>query len=256
MDKPLVVFCFFTYGQDLEFVRVSAAHARKFVPRSQVYIFDDAQHPVTEEGAAELDKLAVYRKTTFPRNGNLNGKDCVLGIHEAMGAALEESGSKWVFKLDSDTLITRALLMDLVNVAQVDALGFSSTCDKFPWRAYGCCYGYRDTVAAKIRKLIARWFRQDMAHNRHLCRHFEEDLVFSSVLEASDIPFGFADIDKGKATGFLQAWNYAEGATLNPRCRAFNVGNVNVLPHTKDLPRDRRRALALEVLKQAATRLA
>lgn len=84
----------FTHPPDYPAAAVAARALRAHGVR--VFLAIDAKDPrLTVEGCTVV-------RTDFPRNGNLNGKACVLGILRTLAANAD--GGEWSLKVDSDAL--------------------------------------------------------------------------------------------------------------------------------------------------------
>jgi hypothetical protein len=82
----------FTCSKHVEAARIAAKSASRFF--NVVLAFDQ------KDEIPDVDYKVV--KTTFNRNGNLNGFDCALGI---AGVLMDHMDGDWVVKLDSDMVI-------------------------------------------------------------------------------------------------------------------------------------------------------
>lgn len=95
----------------------------------RVHLAIDRSHPVPAvEGATII-------RTSFPRNGNLNGKACVIGQLETMASLADDDG--YHLKVDSDALVMGLRWLDcrdedLVGVHHPGGQSF-----------YGFCYAVK-----------------------------------------------------------------------------------------------------------------
>lgn len=95
------VFCIFSYGEDAYMLGQCVRALRRLgATRSNTYIFDDANNPLPYP-----IPNTQYRQTTFNRNGNLNGTECVDGELLCMYEASKETNAHVVVKVDSDVII-------------------------------------------------------------------------------------------------------------------------------------------------------
>lgn len=139
----------FTYAGDAQEAVACVRCARTALPGALVTVADDSAFPVPEEvRRAFLAYGARYKRTDFPRNGNLNGPECVRGIIStlAAGAAPDDI----VIKIDSDTvLLSGAWLREMER----DGLDWYSTgygldhCEGAERGAYGNCYAMSGRAA-------------------------------------------------------------------------------------------------------------
>lgn len=103
-------FNVFTYNEDQDVLPYCVdAVLKVFKDNCKIFILDDNNHPMDEsivDGIVKKDNCITYRKTTFERNHNLNGKECCLGMMEQY--ILNSNGDKEgvTVKLDPDTIIT------------------------------------------------------------------------------------------------------------------------------------------------------
>jgi hypothetical protein len=128
----MIPACIFTYSGDALPLRecVRGIIAAGLMP----FVFDDADSPLPRHMVAWLESQgAAYHQTDFPRNGNLNGTDCCIGILSSMILAMHQARSRIAFKVDSDTLI----IDPLPFIEQ--STGVYSTAQNRR-AAFGCCY--------------------------------------------------------------------------------------------------------------------
>ena len=99
-----LVGCWFSFRGDAPCLRESVEHWREFVG-GEVAIFDEQVKPIPDDHlrpfVAEGD---MVERTGWPRGGNLNGWDAVLGILDSMERACLRFGATHAFKIDCDTL--------------------------------------------------------------------------------------------------------------------------------------------------------
>lgn len=115
----------FTYARDAYCLGQCLAALDKLPERSkmEIYVWDDAAHPCPYAPPG-----VHYEKTAFKRNGNLNGRDCVLGMLLCMQRSIDLSGADVVAKIDCDTY---ALRLDRLLLGADDSMkGIRITADE------------------------------------------------------------------------------------------------------------------------------
>lgn len=113
----IVVFC---YRGEEEILPMSLGRAHAALPEAQIHLFDDDKDPLRPDTVAMLKERTgcTYRTTTFDRQRNLNGKECVVGELSCMLQAMDEDNNKegYVLKMDPDTFILRPnLFLDAIE---------------------------------------------------------------------------------------------------------------------------------------------
>lgn len=133
-----LTFCYFTFSLDGETVIQAVRSLRRTYPDNPVHIVQDAAALLSQE---HRDILASYNckfcMSDFPRNGNLNGKACTLGILSQLRA----TGSDWVVKIDSDTVVTKDLFNPLMATNKRAQFLYQDP-TQHDW-CYGLCYALR-----------------------------------------------------------------------------------------------------------------
>lgn len=116
--KKITILMFCYYGEK-DILPITLKQVFTAIPKADVFLLDDSTNPLPYSTVSELlnkfDRLH-YEKTTFERNKNLNGPECVLGELDCMVRCMDEVGNKdgYVVKMDPDTLLLR---VDLVMEA-------------------------------------------------------------------------------------------------------------------------------------------
>lgn len=109
MNTEDIVVCYFSYRGDEDCIKQSIRSIRANMPRSKIYVFDDDYHPCKNPDNIDCDK---YIRTEFNRRGHLTGMECCLGMQACMAQAAEETGAKWVMKVDCDTMLVRTSFLE------------------------------------------------------------------------------------------------------------------------------------------------
>lgn len=135
----------FTWPKDYEMAGIAARALRNCGVRT--YLAIDSKDPRVHIDGASLVS------TNFPRGGNLNGMDCMVGIVDTLAAVAREEDD-WVLKVDSDTLVhSLDWLWDVPTEATLAGTGHDPA--KNDGRTlYGCCYAMRPSGIAALREQI------------------------------------------------------------------------------------------------------
>lgn len=95
-----MIYCIFCYKNDAELVPMCVERVKELDPEAVIYLADDAAAPMPDSVTPEGCR---YFRTQFRRGGNLNGLEAVAGVLDTLRWCLEDSGERWVVKLDCDT---------------------------------------------------------------------------------------------------------------------------------------------------------
>ena len=94
----------FTYAGDAQEAVACVRCARTALPEAVVTVVDDSAAPVPPEARRALVAYgARYRRSSFPRCGNLRGPECVRGIIATLAKGAADGDT--VVKIDSDTAL-------------------------------------------------------------------------------------------------------------------------------------------------------
>lgn len=144
-----IAVVYFTYGGDAEFLGLSLEALELLRNREgdevSVFVFDDANAPL-----AVVPEGVVYEQTSFAREGNLNGVECVDGMLEAYARVFERTGADWVIKCDSDVCLNDVEWLrgyDVRAVAQVGTSHVQSFCS-------GACYAVSAAGVAAVQQVL------------------------------------------------------------------------------------------------------
>lgn len=152
----------FSYSGDASEAVACVRCARMSVPYAGVTVVDDASNPVHEDIAAALRCLgADYVQSTWERNGNLRGADCIRGMLSEMCREAEDDDI--LVKIDCDT----ALLDDGWLRWMIDhpacPMYASGDFVNGAWRIYGCMYALRGWVARRLYRELDWTLLEDLA---------------------------------------------------------------------------------------------
>lgn len=101
---PVVIF---TYTAD-SLLMLECVGALIDAGLKRVFIYEEAEKPLTAECKAALPPEVIVRQSVFARGTNLNGHACIAGMARCYLDVLEETGHSHVIKIDSDTLVLDA----------------------------------------------------------------------------------------------------------------------------------------------------
>lgn len=90
----------------------------------QIHVIDDCHHPISHDAVIHLachGKRVSYRRSSFVRQGNLNGPAAVAGILAEMRKSCGDAPGISL-KVDSDTLVIKGNWLDLCLQNQVTML--------------------------------------------------------------------------------------------------------------------------------------
>ena len=143
----------FTYAGDADEALVCVRCAAAALPEAVITVVDDESAPIVERARTALVEAgARYCQTSWPRNGNLRGPDCVRGIISTLARGARDHDI--IVKIDSDTLL---LSGDWVRDMRYTGLVFHASGYQVPSHpsersAYGPCYaisGWAARLAAE-----------------------------------------------------------------------------------------------------------
>lgn len=158
----------FTYAGDAQEAVACVRCARTALPGALVTVADDSAFPVPEEARnAFLAYGARYRRTNFPRNGNLNGPECVKGIISTLAGGVADDDI--VVKIDSDTALLSGGWIESMSGAGLDWY----CCGTGARRFYGLCYA----MSGRVARLAA-----DALQHENLPENAPEDLTIGRTV--------------------------------------------------------------------------
>lgn len=95
----------FTYSGDSYIIRETVMCAVQALPEAHVVVIDEADKPSPPEIRREVEDMgAEWRVSSWNRRGNLNGKQCILGILSEMAYSAGDDNDLLI-KLDADTCL-------------------------------------------------------------------------------------------------------------------------------------------------------
>lgn len=111
MKQVKLTVVIFSFRGEEDILSYSLMQLHDVLPQASIHVFDDAGDPMRPNIVSRFETAfnVKYKKTTFDRKKNLNGKECVVGelgsMVEAMDADNNTNG--FVIKMDPDTLVLR-----------------------------------------------------------------------------------------------------------------------------------------------------
>lgn len=138
----------FTYAGDAEEALVCVRCAAAALPEAVITVVDDSAAPVPPEARRALVAYgARYRRSSFPRCGNLRGPECVRGIISTLAGEAEDDDV--IVKIDSDTLLlSGGWVRDMQsNGLALHASGYQVPRNPSERSAYGPCYAISGRAA-------------------------------------------------------------------------------------------------------------
>lgn len=94
-----MLYVSFTFATDAPLLALAARRIQALDANAIVVAVDDPEHPTPPEMRADG---IIYRESSFPRSGNLNGLDCIAGMLATMSDLMDEFDSDHIVKFDSD----------------------------------------------------------------------------------------------------------------------------------------------------------
>lgn len=138
----------FTYAGDAQEAVACVRCARTALPEAVVTVVDDSAAPVPPEARRALVAHgARYRRSSFPRCGNLRGPECVRGIIATLAKGAADGDT--VVKIDSDTaLLSGGWVRDMQrNGLALRVSGYQVPSHPSERSAYGPCYAISGRAA-------------------------------------------------------------------------------------------------------------
>lgn len=239
----------FTFGPDGACSVESIARARTLYPESLIIVWYDKAKPLDGSTMLRLKGLAEVRGTYFPRNGNLNGRDCFEGMVTCYKYGLERRPGEYSMKLDADTLIVRRQSQDKAVRDKVYAAAWCW--DTWAFSGTGCLLSpdlVEDMHAAVVNKTtipgVPLSGNEDLCTGAYAC-HLSDG---REVREWRYSPAG----------GYAASYQYSKAKVpVSEYLRRFEVvtfGERALLP--KDLTEDQKRTRAAGEMAAAQKLLA
>lgn len=94
-----MLYVSFSFAADAPLLALAARRIKSLDTSAVIVAVDDPEHPTPPE--MRTDGI-IYRESTFPRGGNLNGLDCISGMLLTMAELMDIYDSDHIIKFDSD----------------------------------------------------------------------------------------------------------------------------------------------------------
>ena len=145
----MIRFFIFSYAGDANEAVACVRCIRMSVPYAGITVVDDAASPVHEDIAAALRSLgADYVQSSWDRQGNLHGADCIRGMLSEMCRETEDNDI--LVKIDCDTALLDDGWLRWMDDHPACPMYASGDFVAGTWRIYGCLYALRGWVAKRL----------------------------------------------------------------------------------------------------------
>lgn len=219
----------FTYAGDAQEAVACVRCARTALPGALVTVADDSAFPVPEEvRRAFLAYGARYKRTDFPRNGNLNGPECVRGIISTLAG--DAADDDIIVKFDSDTALLSGEWVRNMHGVGLDWYACGCGARRF----FGLCYA----MSGKTARLAG-----EALEHATLPENAPEDLTIGrTVIDLCGMERGHfaAPWTPMNRAGRWSWWNW-DSSTTDPEdyARSYDVVNVGN-PRPPHIPKSAR----------------
>lgn len=145
------VYVCFTCLRDSDLLPLHYQALRQAVPGVRVYYVFSLE----ERNDASVPQGATKVLTDFPRNGNLLGLDCHLGMLRTMQAISERHGNANVIKIDSDVCFRSDYFLTTLG-QEHDMVGVAPALEYY---CKGTCYGMTHDLITKVIHYLTHGYR-------------------------------------------------------------------------------------------------
>lgn len=151
MNKKMTV-CMPAWSGESEILPLTLGAAMRAWPEASFTILDDRDNPLPKHVRKALPSPVRYKQTSFDRQRNLNGIDCVRGlVTEYLEAAeLDGNNDGFIVKLDPDTIVLRG--EHLQEHMEAGAEMYASTTERGLFS--GACYAASVAVMKRVQKAV------------------------------------------------------------------------------------------------------
>lgn len=173
----------FTYARDAPEAVVCVQCAQRALPEAVITVVDDEKDPVADSVRRQLeDAGAIYSQSSFPRNGNLRGPECVRGIIATLAKDIKEDDL--VIKIDSDSLLLNGEWVYEMQLKKFVLWGAGYQNPKNPSErsVYGSCYALRGEAVHVANTTLQSMelpplAPEDLSIARAVQEHFDQDRI-------------------------------------------------------------------------------
>lgn len=115
-----LAFVYFTYRNDQTLLGYSIESLKRLSSRYDidVYVVDDSTNSMKT-----VPEGVIYKKSSFKRNGNLNGLECLSGMIDIYKWILGSENYVWVIKIDPDVYVNDLSWMENLNPNDIYQVG-------------------------------------------------------------------------------------------------------------------------------------
>lgn len=176
-------YVFFSFREDRDCLAQALRGIRHFDPSAKIAVFDDHAAPLPE--APDVD---LYERTAFDRGGNLNGRECVLGMLACFHHVRDAWNPEFIIKIDCDTIpLDPIYYVD----RRFDLLGSSP----YPGICFGPCYVLRPRILPGALSFAARSVDLIPAEDQAISRLVREAGGLVEMIGFADSPRFLAGFD-------------------------------------------------------------
>lgn len=210
----------FTYLGDADLIKGFIRNMKQVVPYAYVHIIADAANPLPKELISYIRKVPKvdYRESLFKRNGNLNGKEAIVGILNTMLSTSPKGEDSISIKIDTDTIISKDTWIQKFANSRTKYLASPRP---LAGVFSGVCYAFKRDLLEKTALQAQRTPLYDTA---------PEDICVGCLAVPLSFPEGFTyaiPYTKETPNGTWIGWSYTEPKT-EKRAMDF-VSNMEVI---------------------------
>lgn len=149
----MIPCCIPSYRED-SFETVLSARSARLAGFFPVFVLEQNDKPLNKQVRQHIEEDGgVIVQTDFPRGKNLNGINCLTGLHQSYLRIMDRCGTSHVFKMDADTLALSMRMTKIAADGDKDLFGWNS-----PMRSlYGASYLVSRELSQDIVDHIKRW---------------------------------------------------------------------------------------------------
>lgn len=152
----------FSYAGDAAEAVACVRCAMMAAPCANVTVVDDATSPIGQDTASTLiDMGAEYVQSSWARQGNLRGPDCIRGMLSEMCRDAEDDDI--LVKIDCDTALLDAGWLHWMQDHPACPMYASGDFVDGAWRIYGCLYALRGWMARRLYRELDWTLLDDLA---------------------------------------------------------------------------------------------